>query len=292
MLEKFLSFVGAIVLAFLCHSYVSNLLTMDFPFPPGLSDAATFLVLLVIFQAVLHILLSMLFVRLHLEEYFERWSKVLAAILATIDGLVVISLGLLLLVVAPVLPAVKGPIEDSFFGSRLVDKAAGLETYVDDIFGPAAQESLGFLTIKPSETGSIALPYSPRNLVVDEAAEQKMLDLINAERVKAGVQPLRMDKKLTEIARAHSTDMWARQYFSHVDPDGITPFDRMDAAKIDFHNAGENLALAHTVERAHDGLMNSEGHRRNILDPNFRWVGIGAIDGGIYGIMFTQDFTD
>ena len=66
----------------------------------------------------------------------------------------------------------------------------------------------------------------------------------------------------------------------------------MSKRKIKFISAGENLAYAPTVEIAHQGLMNSPGHRENILRPSFGRVGIGVIDGGVYGKMFTQDFAD
>ena len=52
------------------------------------------------------------------------------------------------------------------------------------------------------------------------------------------------------------------------------------------------MALAPNVDRAHTGLMNSEGHKRNILDPAFGKIGIGVVDGGVYGKMFTQVFTE
>ncbi|MBI3380168.1 CvpA family protein [Candidatus Gottesmanbacteria bacterium] len=87
-------------------------------------------------------------------------------------------------------------------------------------------------------------------------------------------------------------DLRFTQKESHYNPEGQSPFDRMDKAGIHFTSAGENLALAPNVELAHQGLMNSPGHRRNILSPDFGKVGIGAIDGGIYGEMFVQEFTD
>jgi uncharacterized protein YkwD len=55
---------------------------------------------------------------------------------------------------------------------------------------------------------------------------------------------------------------------------------------------GENLALAPSVDLAHIGLMNSPSHRENILDPNFKRIGIGIIDADPYGKMITQVFTD
>ncbi len=86
--------------------------------------------------------------------------------------------------------------------------------------------------------------------------------------------------------------MFARGYFSHTDPDGKSPFDRIAAAGITYKAAGENLAYAANVDLAHAGLMRSPGHRANILETDFGRVGIGVIDGGIYGRMFTQNFRD
>jgi len=68
------------------------------------------------------------------------------------------------------------------------------------------------------------------------------------------------------------------------------PFDRMRDAHVRFTLAGENLALAQTLPIAHEGLMNSPGHRENILRTGFGRVGIGILDGGLYGIMISQEF--
>jgi uncharacterized protein YkwD len=84
--------------------------------------------------------------------------------------------------------------------------------------------------------------------------------------------------------------MFVRGYFGHITPDGISPFDRLLAAHIDFLVAGENIALAPTLTIAHEGLMNSPGHRANILDTQYGRIGIGIVDGGKYGIMITQMF--
>ncbi len=86
--------------------------------------------------------------------------------------------------------------------------------------------------------------------------------------------------------------MFEKGYFSHENLEGKSPFDRMEAAGIIFKVAGENLAYAATVDLAHNGLMRSPGHRANILEVDFGTVGIGVIDGGIYGKMFTQNFTN
>lgn len=117
-----------------------------------------------------------------------------------------------------------------------------------------------------------------------------MLEMINRERGKAGLKPLTADPELTEVARKHSRDMFERGYFSHITPEGHSPFDRMRAANVHFLTAGENLAIAPTLPIAHTGLMNSPGHRANILRPTFGRVGIGIMDGGRRGLMVAQEF--
>jgi len=122
------------------------------------------------------------------------------------------------------------------------------------------------------------------------ADEKQMLDLVNKERTSRGLAALKANLTLTQVARAHSQDMINRSYFSHTNPDGKSSFDRMKAAGVTYQTAGENLAGAPNAQTAHTNLMNSSGHRANILKPNFTEVGIGIIDGGRYGKMFTQNF--
>ncbi|MGI6643558.1 MAG: CAP domain-containing protein [Bacillota bacterium] len=121
--------------------------------------------------------------------------------------------------------------------------------------------------------------------------EQGMVDLVNEERAKAGLKPLAVDMRLVELARKKSQDMIDKGYFSHNSPTYGSPFDMMKAAGISYRMAGENLAGAPSLQSAHKGLMESEGHRRNILNPAFDHIGIGIIQGGPYGYMFTQMFT-
>jgi uncharacterized protein YkwD len=84
--------------------------------------------------------------------------------------------------------------------------------------------------------------------------------------------------------------MLRRGYFAHADPEGKTVADRMKDHGLTYVVVGENLALAPTLPIAHQGLMDSPGHRANILHPEFERVGIGAIEARPYGIMFTQVF--
>jgi uncharacterized YkwD family protein len=122
------------------------------------------------------------------------------------------------------------------------------------------------------------------------AEEQQMIDLVNAARKEAGLQPLIVDVKLSEVAHLKSEDMAENNYFSHQSPTYGSPFEMMQKFGITYSSAGENIACNQTVQAAHEALMNSPGHRENILKPTFTHIGIGIVDGGQCGKMFTQQF--
>jgi uncharacterized YkwD family protein len=120
--------------------------------------------------------------------------------------------------------------------------------------------------------------------------EQQMLNLVNQERQKNGLSPLKANMQLVKMARAKAKDMIDNNYFSHQSPTYGSPFDMMKTFGITYQTAGENIAGNQTVSAAHTALMNSAGHRANILNGSFTQVGIGIVDGGPYGKMFAQDF--
>jgi uncharacterized protein YkwD len=173
-----------------------------------------------------------------------------------------------------------------------VANTSQFESALNEIFGGALNETLNFLTVEPKSNETIELHYTVANGSVDPKAEQQMFQLVNQQRIAQGLDPLVFDNALRDVARAHSNDMFKRGYFSHYTPEGLSPFDRMAKARITYQYAGENLALAPSTALAMQGLMNSPGHRANILSPNFHKIGIGVIDGGVYGEMYTQDFTN
>jgi uncharacterized YkwD family protein len=122
------------------------------------------------------------------------------------------------------------------------------------------------------------------------ANEQQMLNLINQERARYGLTPLKADLQVTKVARVKSQEMISRNYFSHQSPTYGSPFDMLKRFGITYRTAGENIAGNNTVTAAHKALMNSSGHRANILSRNFTHIGIGVVPGGQYGMMFTQMF--
>ena len=134
----------------------------------------------------------------------------------------------------------------------------------------------------------IFLPKSLRTM------EWRMLSLLNKDRKMNRLKKLRMQEDLRIVARKHSRDMARKDYFEHKNILGETPFDRLDKARITDVVAGENLAKIRgfqiPVRRAEIGLMNSPGHRANILNPNYNCVGIGIIKSEDKSFYFTQNF--
>ncbi len=120
--------------------------------------------------------------------------------------------------------------------------------------------------------------------------EQEMFNLVNQARSQNNVPALAIDMELTKVARIKSQDMIDNNYFSHNSPTYGSPFDMMKSFGIKYVKAGENIAGNQNVASAHDALMNSPGHRQNILSPDYTHIGIGIKKGGQYGNMFTQMF--
>ncbi|MGE7919840.1 CAP domain-containing protein [Viridibacillus sp. NPDC093762] len=118
--------------------------------------------------------------------------------------------------------------------------------------------------------------------------EQKVIELTNVERQKAGLAALKSDKALMGAAREKSLDMQKNKYFSHTSPTFGSPFDRMKALGIQYSAAGENIAMGQkTPEEVVKGWMNSPGHRANIMSTSFTHIGVGYAANGNY---WTQQF--
>lgn len=120
--------------------------------------------------------------------------------------------------------------------------------------------------------------------------EQEMVRLVNAERSKRGLTPLRVDLELAEVARFKSQDMIDNDYFSHYSPTYGSPFEMLKNFGIKYIYGGENIAGNPTVKAAHESLMDSEGHKKNILNPNFTHIGVGVKEDSEFGKIFTQIF--
>lgn len=109
----------------------------------------------------------------------------------------------------------------------------------------------------------------------DAAAEQRVIVIVNQRRSAAGCGPVRLDIQLRAAARGHSADMATNAYFSHTGVDGSSPWDRAKRAGYD-SPSGENIAMGQrTAEDVMRAWMNSDGHRRNIVNCDSKAIGVG-----------------
>lgn len=124
---------------------------------------------------------------------------------------------------------------------------------------------------------------------IEPAAEQQLLTLINQERAKAGVELLNLDERLTRAARKHSQLMIDHDSLAHqlLGEDPLVM--RLSAEGVRCDHDGENIALNGDVQLAHAALMDSAGHRANILSDHFNSVGIGVVRTGDL-VYVTEDF--
>ena len=292
ILSDFLSFLTSLLIALRGYPLAAEFLRSNFTLSHSLANALGFLMVAILAEGVINYALTFVFLKLPDKYWKNWWSRSLAILPSVGEGLVLISFFLIFVISLPVSPSFKNDIFNSKIGGYLVGKTSAVETKINEVFGGVIEESLTYLTIRPGSTETIPINTGDAGLSVDSHAERQMLELVNEERVQRGLNPLGWRDETLPPAREHARDMWERQYFGHTSPDGEDVGDRLDRHGVGYFIAGENLALAPTVDTAHQGLMNSEGHRANILEPRFNQIAIGVIDNGVYGKMFVQIFTD
>ncbi len=284
------SFILALIFSFRFYNYPADFIQKQFNLPHGLSLVVGFMIAWFLTEIIFYLLSRLILP--NIPRFRIKGSEALSMIPAILRGLVFVSLILVLIATFPIQPSLKKDINQSKIGSYLLGRAYQLEQPVKQVFGGLTKDSLTFMTIEPKTNERVNLGFQTQNFQVDPADETAMIDLVNKERTTRGLNALTFDSKLRSIARDHSADMFKRGYFSHYSPEGETVADRAEKAGVDYLVIGENLAYAPSLDLAHTGLMNSPGHRANILSPDFNKIGIGVMDAGEYGKMFTQVFTN
>lgn len=291
------SFFLAALVSFSLYNIPAKFFEKEFSVAHGLSLVLGFMIAWFGAELIFYLLVRIIIPKI--QKINIPWSKTFSVIPALIKGLILVAIALVMVATFPVQPVIKKAVLDSNLGSRILKRAYVLDQPIKQIFGGVANDSLTFLTIQPKTNEKVNLGFQTSEFTQDTISEDQMVDLVNKERASRELRTLVLDERLRAVARGHSADMFKRGYFSHYSPDpdligaeGLTVADRCLNAGIDFLVAGENLAFAPSVELAHKGLMNSEGHRANILSTDYGKIGIGVMDGGVYGKMFTQVFTN
>jgi uncharacterized protein YkwD len=284
--------VGSLLLGLRFYQPVARWLAPLVDWDEAWDMPAAFLITVAAAGVLIHLAGYLLLRGLSQEAHQSRLNRALGVLPGAAGGLVFAAIVSSLMLAMPLAEALRESARESALANRLASHTERVEAALAPIFDEAVRHTLNRLTIQPGSDERVDLGFSVQSARPRSELETRMLELVNQERVARGLRPLVHDPELVPVARRHSADMFARGYFAHVTPEGLSPFDRIEEAGVTFRTAGENLALAPTVSVAHTGLMNSPGHRANILRPEFGRVGIGILDGGPRGIMVTQNFRD
>lgn len=294
-----LSFALSFLAGITFYGLIASILTKFLPISHGFANAIGFFMVAVLVEIVLNIILKILIANVSIFKLLtpsvgpvKIISKFLGIIPGICSGLILSAFILSVILALPFSMFLKQSILNAKIGSAVVANTQGFNKDWNSIFGGAVNDTLSFLTVEPQSNQRINLNFKVNNGSVDANAEQQMFQDVNSERTSRGLAALSFSNALGVVGRAHCVDMFKNGYFSHYSQNGLSPFDRMAESNIAFNFAGENLALAPSVGLAMRGLMQSPGHRENILSKDFHKVGIGVINGGIYGEMFCQEFTD
>jgi uncharacterized protein YkwD len=295
------AFALGLGVAFSLFEPLSSALHLALGVPLGLAGFGVFLILLVlahgIVQASLQGRVAWLARKLRLDPgTSSRLTQRAGAVPALGTAVLLSSLVLSALVVLPQ-SGYRPLVLSSTFGSTIASESSFIRPRLQHLLVPANRESQAvFVPEVPPDAGADAFYrlQFPEQLdtQLDVGAENRMLALVNQVRQQNGLRALVMDPILQEAAREHSLDMYQRHYFSHLTPDGKSPFDRMRSHHAHFVTAGENIAFAPDVDQAYQSLQASPDHRANVLNPDFKCLGMGVYRAVGYGEMFTQDFSD
>ncbi|RJQ28087.1 CAP domain-containing protein [Candidatus Parcubacteria bacterium] len=280
------------------YSGFAAVLVSIFPVGKNVADSASFLIIGILVFAVNYFLLRPIR-RKSLDESFGNVDfdvKVIKLVggvfFSSMSFFFLLLFITLILLTFPTSKSIKDQVTGSISGKFLSLRAQTIELNMKKILSTSSLDTMNFATLEPTNEELIKLDFTVDDYTVDKDSEDQMFEKINDERKREGLPILSRSSLLTDVARDKAEDMIIRKYFGHNDPSGYTPFDRMESANVVYGIAAENLAMSPDVAIAMNGLMESVGHRKNILSKSFYKVGIGVIDVEEYGKVFVQEFTD
>lgn len=287
---ELIGWLGTLLLTLLVYPFILRYIENNTDIQSIWTIPLVFFATFVVLRLIIGFFTSLFIGGFSKESHLSLFNRILGIVPGAASGLIYAAILATLLLLVPLSARITEEAQNSKLAQAFAGPVAEVEDRLSPVFDEAINRTVGKMTIAPESEKFVQLPYKTTDVKARPDLEAQMLALVNTERTKHGLKPVEADPEMTRVARKHSADMFARCYFSHQTPEGKSPFDRMKADNVRFLTAGENLALARNLKMAHEGLMNSPGHRANILRPGFGRLGIGILDGGIYGLMVTQNF--
>lgn len=292
-LLELIGFTLSLLWALVFFPFVSALLQKFF-IPEGLANTISFLGIWIGTELFILRLNQNIFKTLSMSLILSKKNRYTGFLPNLLSGLLIVAFVGTLLVVLPTNSMIKAQVTQSQIVGRIVAFTSVFNPTIELAFSKSVRDSLVFLTNDPSNKSKFVKLNFPSDIgtEIDSDSEEKLLTLLNLERVKRGLEPLKPNTTLTEIARDHSTDMFKRSYFGHLDPDGNDPLSRVAKTELRYESLAENLSYAPDALTSHESLLASDQHREAMLSVKYTRVGIGVVDAKNYGKMVTQFFAD
>lgn len=155
----------------------------------------------------------------------------------------------------------------------------------------AAEKKAGSNEVSVSAKVAAATADSKQEVSIDKD-EEEVLNLLNAARKDAGLDPLLLDASLQKVADIKVKDMVTNEYFGHKSPTYGSPFDLMKRSGVAFKSAGENISGNKSGAAATNAWMANENHKANILNSEYKYVGIGVANDDKYGKLYVVEFIE
>lgn len=286
---EILVWLGSFIAALFISHYISLLFNKFFNVSDLWFGPLSFILILAACSRIIFVVCDSLSEKIPENKHYHWTNKMAGLVPGLFSGLIYALLLSFFLLAYPAGSASEKA-RESYIANALTKTPDWPGTGIPGILNDLGYKFGRSITVHPKDKEVVTLPFKTSEAKARTDLEVRMLDLMNTERRKMGIDLLEFDTELAEVARKHSKDMLQRGYFSHYTPEGKSPFDRIRKERLPFRIAGENLALAQNLDLAHSGLMESPVHKANILHKSFGRVGIGILDGGIYGIIVTQNF--
>lgn len=285
-----LGWMGSVYAGFVFYPYTEKFFEHFIPSLGVWLTPLAFILTIILARLILSVIINEILRITPRQVHYSTLNHAAGMIPGFLNGLIYAVILSALLLAFPLSQRIADAAKESRMAGNLALQVEWLSEKLSPVFDKAVNKGINKLTVEPKSNEIVKLPFKTVKFKERPDLEAKMLLLVNNERRKVGLDTLKPDTALQKVALAHSADMFRRGYFAHYTPEGKDPFDRMRDAHVRFYLAGENLALAQTLSIAHQSLMNSPGHRENILRPGFGRLGIGILDGGFYGLMISQEF--
>ncbi|PKV63056.1 CvpA family protein [Pontibacter ramchanderi] len=282
--------VGSLALSFRLYPALADWLSRATDWNVYWIPPISFFIIAVLSSMLIQFIGSLILDLFSDEMHEHPVNKVLGTIPGLLSGVITIAIITILLLLLPLPERIQHYVQQSSMAGRFGNYTHLAENELNSVFDRVTERTLNELAVATETNQLVELPFTTEDYQPMPALEARMLKLLNQERIARDLPPLQADPSLTTVARRHAADMFTRGYFSHVSPEGASAADRIREANIPFRAVGENLAFAPSLRIAHEGLMESPGHRANILHERFGRVGIGVLQSKAHGLMITQKF--